>query len=94
MKLKTVIAMGLTGFLSLGCCAEAQIGKQVLNLDDLDYGLDAVHYYAPAMEGSKDTAEELMTFYVDRDTVKYYDTETDKLLPVLIAYRYRGGTVM
>lgn len=94
MKLKTVIVMGLTGLLSLGSCAEAQIGKQVLNLDDLDYGLDAVHYYAPAMERSKDTAEELMTFYVDRDTVKYYDTETDKLLPVLIAYRYRGGSVM
>lgn len=94
MNIRTLSIMGLMSMFGLGGCANAQIGKQVLNLDDLDYGLDVAHYYAPAMEESRDTAEEQMTFYVDRDTVKYYDTETDKLLPVLIAYRYRGGIVL
>lgn len=83
--------MGLVNMFGLGGCANAQIGKQVLNLDDLDYGIDVVRYYAPAMEESKDTVEE--HYYVNRDTVKFYDTETDKLLPVLIAYRHLAGVV-
>lgn len=94
MNIKILSMMGLMSMFGLGGCANAQIGEQVLNLDELDYSLDATHYYAPAMERSEDTSEKQMKYYVDRDTVKYYDKETDKLLPVLIAYRYRGGILM
>ena len=55
MNIKTLLIMGLVNMFGLGGCANAQIGKQVLNLDDLDYGIDVVRYYAPAMEESKDT---------------------------------------
>lgn len=54
MNIKTLLIMGLVNMFGLGGCANAQIGKQVLNLDDLDYGIDVVRYYAPAMEESKD----------------------------------------
>lgn len=42
MNIKTLLIMGLVNMFGLGGCANAQIGKQVLNLDDLDYGIDVV----------------------------------------------------
>lgn len=99
MKLKTLIMMGLAGVSGLVGCTKAQIGKQVIDLDNLDYNLDAAYYYAPAIDESEmdtylnDTTEREFEVYYRKDTLRYYNTETDKLYPPLVVYRNKGGDI-
>ncbi|MHC8416126.1 hypothetical protein [Bacteroides hominis] len=95
MDFKTLLIMGLLSMFGLGSCANAEIGKQVIDLDNLNYNLDAAHYYAMAMDIHKidlnDTAKREIIVFYKKDTLKYYNTESDELYPSLIYYNRTGG---
>ena len=80
--------MGLTSLFGLVDCAKAQIGKQVINLDNLDYNLGV----AAIMASLLDTAQQKIEVQYKIDTLKFYNTETDELFSPLVAYRNKGGS--
>lgn len=92
--------MGLISISGLGSCARAQIGKQVIDLENLNYNLDAAHYYSTAIDEDKaasmtfDTTKQEIEIYYKKDTLKYYNTETDELYPPLVVYRHLYGDII
>lgn len=80
--------MGLTSLFGLIGCAKAQIGKQVINLDKLDYNLDV----AAMMSSFLDTTQQKIEVRYKIDTLRFYNTETDEQFPPLVAYRNKGGS--
>lgn len=99
MNMKALLIMGLSSMFGLIGCTKAQIGKQTINLDNLNYNsIDAAYYYAEALDYNKidlnDTTKREFTVYYKKDTLRYYNTETDELYPPLVAYLNRGGNVI
>lgn len=80
--------MGLTSLFSFVGCAKAQIGKPVFNLDNPDYNLNV----AAKMSSLLDTTQQQIEVRYKIDTLKFYNTETDELFPLLMAYRNKGGS--
>lgn len=100
MNIKTFLIIGLTGILGLGSCTRAQIGKQIIDLDNLNYDLDAAYYYSTAIDEDQTdsmtfagTKQEIEIHY-RKDTLKYYNTETDELYPPLVVYRHLYGDMI
>lgn len=100
MKLKTYIIRILISTMGLSGCTKSQpqIGRQVLDLGNPDYNMDVAYYFAEATDWNdtslcNDTTEREIEVYYQKDTLKYYNTKTDKLYPPLTVYKNAGGNV-
>ena len=95
MKLKTFIIISLIGFFSLlENSAHAQLGKQVIDLDNPDYNLDVAHYFSESIDvdnpkhGNSNTG-----VYYKKSTLMSMRTKPEESRLVWIFYKNEGGTV-
>lgn len=95
MKLKTFIIIGLAGIFSVfGNCAHAQLGKQVIDMDNPDYNLDVAHYFSESINVNNPVQGNSSTgVYYKKDTLMSMRTKTAEPRPVLVFYMNEGGSV-
>lgn len=95
MKFKAFIIIGLAGIFSLsGNSAHAQLGKQVIDMDNPDYNLDVAHYFSESV--NVDNPEQGISstgVYYKKDTLMSMRTKTEEPRPVLVFYMNEGGSV-
>lgn len=95
MKLKAFIIIGLTGIFSLsGNSAYAQLGKQVIDMDNPDYNLDVAHYFSESINvDNPEQGNGSTGVYYKKDTLMSMRTKTEEPRPVLVFYMNEGGSV-
>lgn len=95
MKLKAFIIIGLTGIFSFsGNSAHAQLGKQVIDLDNPDYNLDVAHYFSESVNvDNPEQGNSSTGVYYKKDTLMSMRTKTEEPRPVLVFYMNEGGSV-
>lgn len=95
MKLKAFIIIGLTGIFSLsGNSAHAQLGKQVIDMDNPDYNLDVAHYFSESVNvDNPEQGNSSTGVYYKKDTLMSMRTKTEEPRPVLVFYMNEGGSV-
>lgn len=95
MKLKAFIIIGLTGIFSIsGNSAHAQLGKQVIDMDNPDYNLDVAHYFSESVNvDNPEQGNSSTGVYYKKDTLMSMRTKTEEPRPVLVFYMNEGGSV-
>lgn len=95
MKLKTFIIIGLAGIFSVfGNCAHAQLGKQVIDMDNPDYNLDVAHYFSESINvDNPEQGNGSTGVYYKKDTLMSMRTKTEEPRPVLVFYMNEGGSI-
>lgn len=95
MKLKAFIIIGLTGIFSLsGNSAHAQLGKQVIDMDNPDYNLDAAHYFSESIDvDNPEQGNSNTGVYYKKGKLMSMRTKTAEPRPVIVFYTNEGGSV-
>lgn len=95
MKLKAFIIIGLTGIFSLfGNSAHAQLGKQVIDMDNPDYNLDVAHYFSESIDvDNPEQGNSSTGVYYKKGKLMSIRTKTAEPRPVLVFYTNEGGSV-
>lgn len=95
MKFKAFIIIGLAGIFSVfGNSAHAQLGKQVINMDNPDYNLDVAHYFSESINvDNPEQGNSSTGVYYKKDTLMSMRTKTEEPHPVLVFYINEGGSV-
>lgn len=95
MKLKAFIIIGLTGIFSLfGNSAHAQLGKQVIDMDNPDYNLDVAHYFSESIDvDNPEQGNSSTGVYYKKGKLMSMRTKTAEPRPVLVFYMNEGGSV-
>jgi hypothetical protein len=95
MKLNAFIIIGLTGIFSLfGNSAHAQLGKQVINMDNPDYNLDVAYYFSESIDvDNPEHGNSSTGVYYKKSTLMSMPTKTEEPHLVMVYYKNEGGSV-
>lgn len=95
MKLEVFIIIGLTSIFSLfGNSVHAQLGKQVIDMDNPDYNLDVAHYFSESIDvDNPEHGNSSTGVYYKKGKLMSMRTKTEEPRPVLVFYTNEGGSV-
>lgn len=95
MKLEAFIIIGLTSIFSLfGNSVHAQLGKQVIDMNNPDYNLDVAQYFSESIDvDNPEQGNSSTGVYYKKGKLMSMRTKTEEPRPVLMFYTNEGGTV-
>lgn len=95
MKLEAFIIMGLISIFSLfGNSVYAQLGKQVIDMDNPDYNLDVAHYFSESIDvDNPEQGNNSTGVYYKKGKLMSMRTKIEEPRPVLVFYTNEGGHV-